>query len=84
MKSVSDPVLGLLGVWLYSGRNMLDLDSTAGRSIRGTAIINMGVSPKVRTVEVAHHWGAIVVGCKLAAVDLEGGLFWSFHRPLHP
>ena len=63
---------------------MLDLGSTARRSIRRTTVIDMGVPPKVRAVEVAHHRGAVVVGCELVSVDFKGGIFWPFDRPFYP
>ena len=79
MKAVSNKVLGPLRVWLYSGRNMFNSGSTAGCSISRTTIINVDVSPKVRTVEVAHCRGAVIIDCDLVSIDLEGSLIWSFN-----
>ena len=57
---------------------MLNLGSVAGRGILRTTIVDMDVPAEVRAVEVAHHWSAVVVGCKLVSVDFEGSTIWPF------
>ena len=75
---MGDPILRLLWIRLHPGRNMLNLGSAAGCGIPRTTIVNVDVPSEVRAVEIAHHWSAVVVGCKLVAVDFEGGAIWPF------
>ena len=84
MKAMGNPILGLLWVGLHSGRDMLNLGTTARSGVRGTTIVDMNMPSEVRTVETAHHRGAIVVGCKLVSGDFKSGTIRSFDRPFHP
>ena len=64
MKAVSDPVFGLVRVRMNPRSDVLNFCPTAGRADHWTTIIDMNVSPEICTVEVAHHWSTVIVGCK--------------------
>jgi hypothetical protein len=58
---------------------MLNFCTSALRGFVRTAIVNMNMSPEVCTVEVAHHWGVVIVGWELVPFELKHSFFRSLN-----
>ena len=75
-------ILGNLGVWRHSSRDMLDV-GTATRCIGSSpTIINMRMSPHGLTDHIAHHWGTFVSNAKLPVIELQNSASGAVNCPL--
>ena len=79
MKAMGNPILGLLRVRSDPGQKMLNLRSAASCRIFGTTVVDVDVSSQVCAVEIAHHRGAVIVGCELMSIHFESGIFRPFN-----